>query len=257
MAKILDLLLIILLKMSYSKSFTGNRHSDFDHCDRRSLSAQMRPHINRQSDCTKSDSPYRHPKGYVSMCPYMNTSTGCTNLKCPYRHPKDFVPACIFGANCKKRATGECHLLHPDQRGFVVSQTHYHDHHSKPEQRKFVPRREAPPPPTPPRNVPSVPKQDTLPEKDEYGRSLVYDEKNTVIGIIDDGRFISFMDDIPIEVQEAYRTWAEEINDFDLDDPDDDEWESDPDAYPDAPTCPSNDDEWETDSEVYGFPEDC
>lgn len=232
--------------MSCSKYFSGNYRSDS--VDHRPLSAQMCPYINRQGGCTKPDYPHRHPKGYVRMCPYMNTPAGCTNLKCPHRHPKDFVHACIYGANCKKHAIGKCPYLHPDERGFVVPQTHQPDHHSKPDQHKFVPHREAPPPLTLPRNV-HIPAQDTRPEKDEYGHSLVYDEKGDVIGIIDDDRFISFIVDIPIEVQEADHAWDAEMNDFD---PDDDELETDPEAYPDH-----SDDEWEIDPEAYGFPVDC
>jgi len=226
--------LLVQAKMSSSKSFSG----DFDH---RSLSSQMCPYINRQGGCTKPDCPYRHPKGYVRMCPYMNTPTGCTNLKCSYRHPKDFVHACIFGEKCEKHASGKCPYLHPDERGFIVPQTHH-----KPIQRKFVPRREAPPPPC---NV-SIPAQNTRPEKDEFGHILVYDEKGAVMGIIDDGRFISFIVDIPLEVQEADHAWDVEMNDFDPEHPDDDddEWESDPEAYPEHS---DDDDEWESDPEAY------
>ena len=229
--------------MSCSKPFSGNY---------RSLSSIRCPYIDTPTGCTNLKCPYQHPKGYVHTCPFMNTPTGCTNLKCPYRHPKGFVHACIRGANCKKRATGECHYLHPDERGFVVSQTHQHNHRSKPEQRKFVPHREAPPPPTPPRNVPA---QNIRPEKDEYGHFLVYDEKDAVIGIIDDGRFISFIVDIPLEVQKADHEWDEEKNNFDPEHPDDDEWESDPEAYPDH--SDDDDDEWESDPQAYGFPANC
>ena len=227
--------------MSSSKSFSGNYRSDKR--DHRSLSSQMCPYINRQGGCTKPNCPYRHPKGYVRMCPYMNTPAGCTNLKCPYRHPKGFVHACIFGEKCEKHATGKCPYLHPDERGFVVP----HTRHDKPNQRKLVPRREAPPPPTAPRNVPIL---NTRPEKDEFGHILVYDEKGAVMGILDDGRFISFIVDIPLEVQEADHAWDTEVNDFDPEHPDDDddEWESDPEAYSDHS---DDDDEWETDPEAY------
>lgn len=172
------------------------------------------------------------------MCPYINTPTGCTNLKCPYNHPKGFVHACIFGVYCKKRASGECHFLHPDERGFVVLQTHQHNHRYKPVQRKSIPCHKAPPPPTPSQDVPPASTQEEHPEKDEYGHPFVCDEKGDIIGIMDEGRFISFIMDIPIEVQEAYSAYEAEMNDYDPEYPNDD------------------DDEWETDPRAYGFPDD-
>lgn len=263
--------------MSSSKSFSTNNSAKkipcnkgihcthFPHCSyfHSPENTPACPYMKSSVGCTNPNCPFTHPKDYTRACPFMNTPAGCTNLHCPHKHPKGFIHACIFGANCKKRATGECHLLHPDERGFAVPQTH----HDKPNQRKFVPRREAPPPPTPPRDVPSVPAQNTRPEKDEYGHSLVYDENDAVIGIIDGDRFISFIVDIPLEIQEADHAWDAEMNDFDPEHPDDDDdWETDPEAYsdddgwvtdPEAYPEDEDDDEQDTDPEACDFPVDC
>lgn len=212
--------------MSYSMSFSENRSS-------------KKPAYSKNRYVSDDSSKYNSP------CKFMNTPTGCTNLHCPYAHPKGYIHACIFGANCKKRATGECHLLHPDERGFTVPQVH--DHHNK------HPRREAP---SPPRDTPSVPTQNTHPQKDEYGHDLVYGEDGNVIGLIDNGHFVSFSlpDDITLEVQEADNAWNKEVSNFDPEHSDD-EYETDPDAYEDDSVSPMNPDDYETDPKVYGF--DC
>ena len=202
-------------------------------------------------DCKHKDTcPFTHPENTKGKntnveCPFMNTPKGCTNWNCTYWHPKDFVHACAYGMQCRKRAAGKCHFLHPDERGFYfpVEQS----------QPALVPRREAPPPP---RDVPSPSKKTHL-EKDEYGHSLVYNNKGEIIGIIDNRRFISFTPDIPLEVQEADRAWDAEMNDYD---PSEDELETDPEAYSDHSEPSENPDDdcdwnkWETDPEVYGFP---
>ena len=178
--------------------------------------------------CNDPNCPFAHPPGYVRMCPFMNTEIGCTNLNCTFRHPKDFVHACIFGANCKKRETGNCHFLHPDERGFVTQAKH-HNHHN---QHVLVPNRKAPPPPS---DVPDVSTQEIYPTKDKYGNKLVYSEGGDIVGIIDNGHFVSFIMDIPLEVQKADNEWDSEMKDFALDQGlllDWNDYEYDPNYYP-------------------------
>lgn len=258
--------------MSSSKSFSTNNSAKkipcnkgihcthFPHCSyfHSPENTPACPYMKSSVGCTNPNCPFTHPKDYTRACPFMNTPAGCTNLHCPHKHPKGFIHACIFDANCKKRATGECHLLHPDERGFAASASVSQSHYDKPcnKHRDFNPRREAPPPPLPPRDTPSVPKLKNLPVKDEYGHIIVYGEDDTVIGIIDNGNFISFIVDIPLDVQKADRAWDEEIDNFDPEHPDDidDEWETDPEAYTEESEISNSDDEWETDPDAY--PED-
>lgn len=153
---------------------------------------------------------YAHPHGSIPDCPYMNTPTGCTNTKCPFHHPEGFVHACIFGSNCKNRPN--CPYKHPDERGFDC---------------ECHPRREAPPPPLPPREPQST--------KNKYEN--VYDENGTLIGIIDNGHFVSFVFEVDPDIQEADNEMDKIMSKIDPDHPNDyidfDEFESDPDAYPD------------------------
>lgn len=169
---------------------------------------------------------------------------------CAFYHSLENTPDCRFGDKCKKRGT--CPFVHPDQ-------------HS------FVPRRKAPPPPK--QNI----QPSSRPNKDSFGRNLVYDEKGVCIGLIDNGHFVSFLCEIPLDVQEADNSWDKEINGLiedgvisengivyedvdtysehpaDLQKFYEDEFETDEDAYPKHPADLQKfyEDEFETDEEAY------
>ena len=168
---------------------------------------------------------------------------------CAFYHSLENTPDCRFGDKCKKRDT--CPFVHPDQRS-------------------FVPRRKAPPPPK--QNI----QPSSCPNKDSFGRNLVYDEKGVCIGLIDNGHFVSFLCEIPLDVQEADNSWDKEINGLiedgiisengivyendsysehpaDLQKYYEDEFETDEEAYPKHPADLQKyyEDEFETDEEAY------
>ncbi len=153
--------------------------------------------------------------------------------KCAFYHSPENTPNCKFGDKCKRRDT--CPFIHPDQVGFV-----------------------------PDFKEPSPSKQVNLnpcPVKDNLGYDLIYDENGTAIGLIDNGRIVSFIDDIPDSVQEADYAWDKEVDGFMseyLEDEEDKDkgWVTDPEAYPDHSETNDNEnvfeeDEWDTDPEAY------
>lgn len=224
------------------------------------------PYVNTPTGCTNPQCRFVHPKDYVRMCPFMNTPTGCTNLHCPHPHPEGFIHACIFGANCKKRATGECQLLHPDERGFAVPQAY--EHHNK------RPRCEASPPPLPPRETPIAVKQQTseiawncsrpfelsitateevaeMSEDDKFyvveeenGSKYCIDSEGNIVGAYNsDGVFTSFCPILVDSSKPDYKELTDKKNDED--------------AYQDElnqmieEMCLNSDDEDETDPDAY------